>query len=79
MDETDREAEAAETPIEAWRKEPPRITQEHLAFELRVAVSTVGRWCRGETTPNPEQVAAMERLKPGLVARLFPEAFATEG
>jgi DNA-binding transcriptional regulator YiaG len=61
--------------LETWRKAEPMITQQELAFAAGVAVRTAHAWCNGESTPTIAQIKLLEAKRPGLVRRLFPEAF----
>jgi transcriptional regulator with XRE-family HTH domain len=79
MVDPDSQAPDVADALNAWRQDGETITHEALAFQLGVSVSTAARWCRGDSRPSPDQVAAMERIRSGLVRRLFPEAFQAEG
>ena len=75
-DQTTTNAAAA---LEEWRHDGETITQQAIAIELGAAVRTAARWCSGESAPTLAQARQLERLRPGLVRRLFPEAFTAEG
>jgi transcriptional regulator with XRE-family HTH domain len=65
-----------------WREgndDEETITQQELAFRAGVSVRTAHGWCQGETTPSVAQLRLLEKLRPGLVARLIPEAKQAEG
>ena len=47
--------------IRLLRKEA-NITQQELASKLFVSQQAVGKWERGEATPNPETIVAMSRI-----------------
>ena len=47
--------------IRLLRKEA-KMTQQELASKLFVSQQAVGKWERGEATPNPETIVAMSRI-----------------
>ena len=47
--------------IRLLRKEA-NMTQQELASKLYVSQQAVGKWERGEATPNPETIVAMSRI-----------------
>ena len=47
--------------IRLLRKEA-KMTQQELASKLYVSQQAVGKWERGEATPNPETIVAMSRI-----------------
>ena len=47
--------------IRLLRKEA-NMTQQELASKLFVSQQAVGKWERGEATPNPETIVAMSRI-----------------
>lgn len=57
--------------LRAWREEELELSQADLAKELVVAIKTVARWEAGGPGPRVEDLKRMERLKPGLVLRIF--------
>lgn len=64
--------------IEAWR-EHERLRQEEVAAKLGRSMSTVQRWERGLQDPRLSDIVAMEKLRPGLVPRLFPHVCLKNG
>jgi hypothetical protein len=60
--------------LQAWRHSDPPITQETIARTADVSLTTAHAWCHGRGCPSVEEIRRLERLKPGLVALLFPEA-----
>jgi hypothetical protein len=58
--------------IDAWRQDGEIITQEQVGLAAGATSKTGHRWCRGMAEPTLAQVRRLERLRPGLVRRLFP-------
>lgn len=61
--------------LEDWRQDGDTITQEQLARQAEATAKTGHRWCQGLGEPGIDQIRKLEALRPGLVRRLFPEAF----
>ena len=73
MPEAERLYEA--NAINDWRTDGDLISQQTMAVAVGISVSTSSRWCRGEAVPTLAQARQLEQIRPGLVRRLFPEAF----
>lgn len=60
--------------IAEWQREPPATSPERIAFETGKSASTVFRWWAQSGPrfePRMSDILVMERLKPGLIARLL--------
>lgn len=57
------------TILKRWRSEN-KLTREAIATATGVNVRTVSNWENGIGAPGIDQVRALEKLKPGLVAAL---------
>ena len=59
--------------IYAWQREEPVVSPERIAVATGACVSTVFRWKKEGTArlePRVSDLVLMERLKPGLLARV---------
>lgn len=77
MPEAERFHEA--NAINEWRQDGELISQQAMAVAVGISVATASRWCRGQAVPALAQARQLERLRPGLVRRLFPEVFSVKG
>ena len=59
--------------IRALRKEN-RMTQQELASKLYVSQQAVGKWERGEATPNPDAIVSMAKIFGVSADRLLGES-----
>lgn len=59
--------------IAVWQQAPPSVPPERIAVETGRSLSTVFRWWQpngARLEPRASDVLIMERLKPGLLAKL---------
>ncbi|MDD1677678.1 MAG: helix-turn-helix transcriptional regulator [Methanomicrobiales archaeon] len=57
--------------IKAWREGEPSLSREDLASKMDRSMATVQRWER-DGDPRLSEVDKMNRIKPGLVDKIFP-------
>jgi hypothetical protein len=61
--------------IEEWRNDGQPMTQLQIAFVAGCSLPTAAGFSKGTSILTASHVSAMESYRPGLVRRLYPEAF----
>lgn len=61
--------------IREWRESEvggKTVSMEELAVKIERSLSTIQRWERGVLQPKVSDLQKMDKVKPGLLERLFP-------
>jgi hypothetical protein len=74
-----RRRERIAAAIKTWRLREPVITYRKISDACGVCHQTVWGWANGHSTPKVRDLEAMEVLRPGLIAMVFPEVASASG